>query len=520
MSAADIAGQIDLLAERVEPYDLSAASRLRQLSRAFDYGELAEEWAATDIYRLIDPAEIVTQARNNHASDRWISLMELARNILLLVPIAVTWFGISRAVDGYYKLLLVNPELSQVPFIYLWQGGFGGQVAPTLGQLGMINAMLLSLVILLTAVALSWSAWTETVQDRRAEKLRRDLAKSLADASLYLQSLSRKTPTSLIEHFRDLAGQLVAQLATERMRITALAEERERELATLTTFSSELRLGTKELLDLSRSTGEIYRSLNGGITSLVPSVSKMAVAAEQLITVGQQVAQPLAQALSGQIRLGEQISTTSAALQQASIAVGDAVGQTHRVSNELIQSHKMFVADLQEQRKNYASLVTSIGQSLQSLTTTTQSFQQVASGFAKSVSTLTPSAQALVEQGSTWLDLARSIEASTRLFASQQASVVTELHSALNDFQATAQNTQQTLNRSVALFEHTSSSQDAFLGAVGAERAANAELSRQISAGTIEFESLAESIRQTALSLHAIAVDLSELRDSLVRPLR
>src|SRR5207248_2891499 len=77
--------------------------------------------------------------------------IEVARNVLVFAPIAVTWFGLSIATDAYAKLLTDKPDLVTRPFLLLWQEGFEGLI-PFLrfSTLAIIDASLIGLLIVLS----------------------------------------------------------------------------------------------------------------------------------------------------------------------------------------------------------------------------------------------------------------------------------------------------------------------------------------------------------------------------------
>lgn len=66
----------------------------------------------------IDPratAETITGQR----SPIW-GFLDVARNVLVFAPIAVTWYGLATATDAYAKLLAQQPDLMSRPFLLLW----------------------------------------------------------------------------------------------------------------------------------------------------------------------------------------------------------------------------------------------------------------------------------------------------------------------------------------------------------------------------------------------------------------
>src|SRR5438270_1117137 len=134
------------LADKVQNSEPGGASRLHLLGDAVMGGPHtdADTWAATDIYKFIDPDSIVEHIRSKFTRARYIDFLELARNTFVLAPIIVTWFAISQAVPAYYNLLARNPNEVQLPFLYFWQQGFGSGFPQilTLGSVALIDAVI------------------------------------------------------------------------------------------------------------------------------------------------------------------------------------------------------------------------------------------------------------------------------------------------------------------------------------------------------------------------------------------
>ena len=90
------------LADRIQSSDPTGASCLLLLGEAVMGGPDVdtETWAATDIYKFIDPDSVVEHVQKSIYQGEIIDIMELVRNTLVLAPIIVTWFAISRAVPA------------------------------------------------------------------------------------------------------------------------------------------------------------------------------------------------------------------------------------------------------------------------------------------------------------------------------------------------------------------------------------------------------------------------------------
>jgi chromosome segregation ATPase len=146
---------VEILAGTLKTDDPTVSGQLLKIATALRENK-ADHWASIDLYQLIDPRSVRARLLNK-PRNQWFSRIEMFRNILLFAPVIVTWIGVANAVDGYYALIQNQPQLSQTPFLYLWQDGFNGTVFLTLSRLGELNAVLLVMIIIATTI-LSWSA--------------------------------------------------------------------------------------------------------------------------------------------------------------------------------------------------------------------------------------------------------------------------------------------------------------------------------------------------------------------------
>src|SRR5260221_6983584 len=140
------ADQLAVLSGEVAVRDAALATLLSRLAVAIreDNREEVQGYAGA-----IDPhavAELLVFSRGL----AW-GLIEVARNVLVFAPIAVTWFGLSTATDAYQKLISQKPDLVTRPFLLLWQEGFEG-VATVMrfSTLAIVDASLIGVLIVLS----------------------------------------------------------------------------------------------------------------------------------------------------------------------------------------------------------------------------------------------------------------------------------------------------------------------------------------------------------------------------------
>lgn len=280
----DTQGKLNTLADKIRRVNPSAAARLLRLSAAVrrDQGSMADAWAANDVHHMIDAHVIAEQWRAKDIAPFWLRLLEWLRNLLIFVPLAMTWYGISRAVSSYYAFVNAinsNPGADktqlQLPFLYLWQQGFGGHLPGwlVLGSLAFYDFLLLFFLLLLTAVVNVRSHLRSSQKEEEAELLQEELTDALTDAALCLTDRRGQQPMDAV----DIAKQLLDELAKERQRLDALALRREKELSDLKGFTDALVPISQNMLNgagyIQNATDELRKVLQDLATPIQQMVN-------------------------------------------------------------------------------------------------------------------------------------------------------------------------------------------------------------------------------------------------------
>ena len=130
------------------------------------------------------------------------------RNILVFVPVAFTWAGISQATEAYSRYTLANPN-TIVNFFDFWENGYG--VLPkfwTLSSITRIGFILLSIIIIASiaiAVLQKQASTLKTQAEKEVEKQRFDLGFQI---NQFLFQFTSITPAELnqsaLSAIRDL----------------------------------------------------------------------------------------------------------------------------------------------------------------------------------------------------------------------------------------------------------------------------------------------------------------------------
>lgn len=184
-SAADREFKVDQAVAQLDKANLrTAARRLQSLSEMLNDERQMGQLANVNIYGAFDPAEIEKRAAEEtlrQYSTLW-SGFEWVRNVLVLVPITLTWFSFWLAAQDYGALLKTNPQLSGESFLYLWETGFAGKaVIPflTFSQTALLAAFVLLVIIFLTILVHFRKDFATTRATNEAVRVRSDVEDAL-----------------------------------------------------------------------------------------------------------------------------------------------------------------------------------------------------------------------------------------------------------------------------------------------------------------------------------------------------
>lgn len=237
------------IADEVRSFDPDAANRLTSLHDEVVHPAANPRWAGVDVIRAIDPPGVAAGLQMLPLNSPLLGHMERLRNILVLIPIFLTWLGLLYAAIGYQAAISADPSLVTKPFLLLWQESFYGHVPSpfsllnplTLSHVALIDAIVLALLIGLTWRIHSDLNIAKVTSDQHARLLERRLHQAAWHASTILAQ--RATPESIATRLRILTETLLDDFRAQHARLDELRADREKELQGLAFFSTELREG-------------------------------------------------------------------------------------------------------------------------------------------------------------------------------------------------------------------------------------------------------------------------------------
>ncbi|MBP1464456.1 methyl-accepting chemotaxis protein [Candidatus Chloroploca sp. M-50] len=288
MMLEDLKSSLNRLIIDLSPIDRDARERLEVLGQGlWSEDDEQQKLVHLDLNAVVSPSSIEERAYAHYQRmPKWLHWLDFLRNVLILLPIAVTWHALSAATSNYKKLIEEQPDLITQPFLLLWEQGFDGNANlfnPTFSQIASFDFFVISIIVLLTFfvhfqhdVRDSQAAEQAGVIRRRVEQIIWQINRLLAPERFrQAQAHAVLKVAEIADSFQINARDLLSHLASERERLDDLTKRREADLAQLTNFSSSLGEGTERILNYGRLVDEHTRKFHMVLAHLSSNVERL-----------------------------------------------------------------------------------------------------------------------------------------------------------------------------------------------------------------------------------------------------
>lgn len=408
--APEVADQIDGIAASLAEVDARSSRRLRELGHALTTESGRQRWSDVDLRRAFNTDRLsfayALRREGGYASNA-IEVADKVRNVLVLVPILLTWAALGEAAESYSRYITENPDEAGQPFLLLWQQGFGGDtswLSPTFSTVALLDAGIIIVIILLTLYAHGRRERQEdTVADTAAE-FQADFDNALAEATVLLATDKSSRPVQLADSVERLADNfqsnsqaLLNQLQVEHDRLDYLATRREKEFSDFGVFASGMRAGAEEMHRLLVDLREVSSGLERALEDLASEVSASGDQQRTLLTAvtnlermtsssiqsDQAVSRHMSTAANQLSETAEKAITGAENAAQAGRVAVDAVHGISQIAREISDSQARVDQALSSQTDSTSTLAESLRASTAGSQSTARSLTDIGTALVK-----------------------------------------------------------------------------------------------------------------------------------------
>jgi hypothetical protein len=185
-------------------HNLSEDAYVSRLIPSVENGSGLDYWASYDATEMLPYPEIKSGLRANSISERLITF----RNIMVFVPVAFTWAGISQATTAFSSYSESNPN-KIVNFFDFWENGYGVlNKFWTLSNIARIDFLLLTLVIIASMVIAYFQQTSKVLRNAEKSEIDQERLHIAFEVNEYLFRFKALTPVILNQNIsaaiRDL----------------------------------------------------------------------------------------------------------------------------------------------------------------------------------------------------------------------------------------------------------------------------------------------------------------------------
>ena len=270
-------------------------------------------WASLDPTDMLPTPEI----RSGRLLSRIARVLTVVRNVLVFVPVALTWLAIQHATDAFGRYCAKKPG-TEISFLQFWQNGFN-ELSDSwkIQNIAKFDATLIFLIVICTLIANvleSRARSVITTIEKGADRERLFVGLKIAEA---LQGNKSASPESITESLAFALNDLSqaardVSLAAARMEVASVGVE---------SLTPRVESLNKQVGELNQRFG---KDVVGSVDSLVSSVSTLGV------TLGGDMQKFLSDVLAGLEEINERFNKTSVAVEFGTKQLRDDLDAMHQ----------------------------------------------------------------------------------------------------------------------------------------------------------------------------------------------
>jgi hypothetical protein len=267
--SVSLQGALSDLESWANKWDCKADPYVVGLTRAISQRDDLTMWAS------LSPREHLPHPRpagNSGVLDLIVRILTLVRNVLVFVPVAITWYAIGKATEAYGLFTDENPGVG-LNFLQFWQkGGFEGREYLSkfwhIGDVARFDALLIALIVLLTLLVGGMTAQRERSNSKFEDSVDAERARLGFVLANALHGRRSASPESIGESLAEALNDLT-QAARD---VNDVAARLERATVGVDTLGPKLDVLNQHT---DRLVGQSVQSITTSMSALVASVGQL-----------------------------------------------------------------------------------------------------------------------------------------------------------------------------------------------------------------------------------------------------
>jgi hypothetical protein len=234
------------------------------------------------IWAGMDPFEYLPQP-HPAVGNRFFSWAKTAasiRNVMVFVPVAITWEAVSKATVAFAKFVESN-NATTVNFLEFWQNGYDvlGKFW-TIGNIASLDFAIILGVIALSLIATYLNARGSSINKSETQQIEAERIEIALALKMYLYSMREIDKTNVKEGIASSVSALLAAtstLAKTAKQLSGVVRELEEGVPAINEFGDRVGKESEKLVKqvavLSASLSEINGSITGDLRDAVTSAT-------------------------------------------------------------------------------------------------------------------------------------------------------------------------------------------------------------------------------------------------------
>jgi hypothetical protein len=210
----------DKLLAWADKYDVANDGYVRGLHEALSSRKNLQVWASLNPIEYLPMPEL----KAGLAMARWTRFITVLRNVLVFLPVALTWAAVGQATTAFSKYLKANGS-DIVNFLDFWQNGYGVLGNEwKIANIALLDFLIIMVVIVLTLLASVFSRRVTELQMLSEKETDRERILLSVEIASYLFDKQKVTNVTMNQSLARAIDKLLN--ATDAIEATAKALEK------------------------------------------------------------------------------------------------------------------------------------------------------------------------------------------------------------------------------------------------------------------------------------------------------